>query len=88
MALVVPFINYKWPSLPDELTRDDYRKNLSRWTVWITRYTPGLVHWWLTQKIFPSSSTVLDRNPRFFSKKDLEVLKNTPGYQLLSKVML
>ncbi|KAL8115615.1 hypothetical protein AgCh_022206 [Apium graveolens] len=85
VALVVPYINYKWPSLPDELTRDDYRKNLSRWTLWVTRYTPRLVHWWLTQKVLPSSSTVLDRNPRFFSRKDLEVLKNTPGYQLLSK---
>ncbi|KAL0389996.1 UNVERIFIED_CONTAM: hypothetical protein Scaly_0356700 [Sesamum calycinum] len=31
------------------------------------------------------SSTVLDRNPAFFSRKDLEVLKNTPGYQLLSQ---
>lgn len=30
----------------------------------------------------------LDKNPRFFSTKDLEVLKNTPGYQLLSKVTL
>ncbi|XAR60129.1 Triacylglycerol lipase [Bertholletia excelsa] len=84
VALVVPMINYNWPSLPRHLTKDDYRKNLSRWTLWVTRYAPGLLHWWLTQKIFPSSS-VLDRNPTFFSNKDLEVLKNTPGYQLLSK---
>ncbi|XP_024985626.1 uncharacterized protein LOC112521154 [Cynara cardunculus var. scolymus] len=87
VALVVPFINYRWPSLPDDLIQDDYRKNLSRWTVWISRHTPGLLHWWLTQKMFPSSS-VLDRNPKFFSTKDLEVLKNTPGYQLLSKSKL
>ncbi|KAK6119906.1 hypothetical protein DH2020_046353 [Rehmannia glutinosa] len=84
IALVVPYINYKWPSLPNDLTKDDYRKGLSRWTVLVARYTPGLLHWWLTQKLFPSS-TVLDRNPTFFSRKDLEVLKNTPGYQLLSQ---
>ncbi|KAI7731422.1 hypothetical protein M8C21_007792 [Ambrosia artemisiifolia] len=87
VALVVPFINYRWPSLPHELIQDDYRKNLSRWAVWIARHTPGLLHWWMTQKMFPSSS-VLDRNPKFFSNKDLEVLKNTPGYQLLSKSKL
>ncbi|KAJ9555519.1 hypothetical protein OSB04_010133 [Centaurea solstitialis] len=87
VSLVVPFINYRWPSLPDDLIRDDYRKNLAKWAVWISRHTPGLLHWWLTQKMFPSSS-VLDRNPKFFSTKDLEVLKNTPGYQLLSKSKL
>ncbi|XP_071711012.1 uncharacterized protein [Rutidosis leptorrhynchoides] len=87
VALVVPFINYRWPSLPYNLIQDDYRRNLSKLTVGICRYTPGLLHWWLTQKMFPSSS-VLDRNPKFFSNKDLEVLKNTPGYQLLSKSKL
>ncbi|KAL3626943.1 hypothetical protein CASFOL_029156 [Castilleja foliolosa] len=82
---VVPYINYKLPNLPSELTKDDYRKWLSCWTIFVARYAPGLMHWWLTQKLFPSSS-VLDRNPTFFSKKDLEVLKNTPGDQLLSQM--
>lgn len=83
---MVPYINYKWPSIPNDLTKDDYRKGLSRWAVFVACYAPGLLHWWLTQKLFPSS-TVLDRNPTFFSRKDLEVLKNTPGYQLLSQVI-
>ncbi|KAL6976427.1 hypothetical protein U1Q18_025214 [Sarracenia purpurea var. burkii] len=87
VALVVPMINYTWRSLPCDLTKDDYRKNLSRWCVWVARHTPGLLHWWLTQKLFPSSS-VLDRNPAFFNNKDMEVLNNTPGYQLLSKNQL
>nr|GEY17354.1 hypothetical protein [Tanacetum cinerariifolium] len=38
-------------------------------------------------KMFPSSS-VLDRNVSFFSTKDMEVVKNTPGYQLLNKSQL
>ncbi|KZV47157.1 hypothetical protein F511_05208 [Dorcoceras hygrometricum] len=83
-ALVVPHINYKWPSLPNDLTKDDYRKGLSRWTVFVATHFPGLLHWWLTQKMFPSSS-VLDRNPKFFNNKDLEVLKHTPGFQLLNR---
>ncbi|KAK2984138.1 hypothetical protein RJ640_006291 [Escallonia rubra] len=84
VALVVPFINYRWPSLPRHLIDNDYRKNLSRWALLISRYAPALLHWYMTQKLFPSSS-VLDRNPKFFSKKDMEVLKNSPGYQLLSR---
>lgn len=84
VSLVVPMINYNWPSLPSDLVKDDYRKNLLRWTIFVMRYAPRLLHWWTTQKIFPSSS-VLDRNPTFFSSKDLEVLKNTPGYKLLCK---
>ncbi|KAH7864422.1 hypothetical protein Vadar_029441 [Vaccinium darrowii] len=83
-AFVVPMINYNWRSLPNELTKDDYRKNLARWALWVSRYTPGLVYWWFTQKMFPSS-TVIDRNPAFFNDKDLEVLKNTPGFNLLGE---
>nr|GMD64641.1 probable lysophospholipase BODYGUARD 1 [Ipomoea batatas] len=84
VALVVPFINYKWQSLPDALIKDDYRKQLCQWAIWVTRYTPGLLHWWLTQNLFPSA-TVLDKNPAFFCDKDLDVLKNTPGYQLFTQ---
>ncbi|CAL5352606.1 unnamed protein product [Camellia sinensis] len=87
VAMVVPMINYNWPSLPIDLTKGDYRKSLLRWSLRVAHYTPGLLHWWLTQKMFRSSA-VLDRNPAFFCPKDLEVLKNTPGYQLLCKNQL
>nr|XP_016452632.1 PREDICTED: uncharacterized protein LOC107777160 [Nicotiana tabacum] len=84
VALVVPFVNYKWRSLPDDLTKDDYRKQLCLFMICLTRYTPGLLHWWLTQKLFPSA-TALEGNPTFFCDKDLDVLKNTPGYQLFTQ---
>ncbi|CAN4098991.1 unnamed protein product [Withania somnifera] len=85
VALVVPYINYKWRTLPNDLVKDDYRKQLCRWVIWITRYARGLLHWWLTQKVFPSASA-LDGNPQFFCDRDLEILKNTPGYQLFTQV--
>ncbi|KAM3398098.1 hypothetical protein P3S68_001612 [Capsicum galapagoense] len=84
VALVVPFVNYKWPSLPCDHTKDDYRKKLCRFALLLTRYTPGLLHWWFTQKLFPSA-TALEGNPTFFCDKDLDVLKNTPGYQLFTQ---
>ncbi|CAI9105617.1 OLC1v1004584C1 [Oldenlandia corymbosa var. corymbosa] len=83
-ALIVPMINYKWRTLPKDLVKDDYRKNLSKWIIWLCRHTPGLLHWWLTQKVFPSAN-VLDKNPAFFNSKDLESLGNTPGYQLFTQ---
>ncbi|MCD7467660.1 hypothetical protein HAX54_005211 [Datura stramonium] len=85
VALVVPFVNYKWRSLPADLTKEDYRKQLCRLMLLLTCYTPRLLHWWFTQKLFPSA-TVLEGNPTFFCEKDLDVLKNTPGYQLFTQV--
>lgn len=87
IALVGSYVNYKWSSLPNDLVKDDYRKGLSRWMFRVARYTPGLLHWWLTQKLFPSS-TALEQNPKFYSDKDLEVLKRTPGYQLFTQKRL
>ncbi|KAL6566944.1 hypothetical protein OROMI_015348 [Orobanche minor] len=40
IGLVVPYINYEWPSLPKNLTKDDYRKGLSRWTVLLRAMLP------------------------------------------------
>lgn len=83
-ALIVPVINYKWRTLPADLIKDDYRKNLSRLILWLLRHAPGLMHWWLTQKLFPSSK-ILDKNPAFFNDKDLDSVTNTPGYQLFAQ---
>ncbi|XP_047328118.1 probable lysophospholipase BODYGUARD 2 [Impatiens glandulifera] len=87
VAMVAPMINYNWPSLPNELVKDDCRKGMTMWGFLAARYIPWLVHWWLTQKIFPSSN-VLDRNRKFFCDKDLEVLKNTPTFKLLGRESL
>ncbi|GJR87154.1 putative alpha/beta hydrolases superfamily protein [Tanacetum coccineum] len=50
VVVAVSFINYRWPSLPYDLIQDDYRKKLSKFMLWISRHTPSLLHWWLTQK--------------------------------------
>ncbi|KAE9461355.1 hypothetical protein C3L33_06737, partial [Rhododendron williamsianum] len=42
VAMVVPTINYNWPSLPGDLTKDDFRKSLTQWALRAARYTPGL----------------------------------------------
>ncbi|KAK6936208.1 Alpha/beta hydrolase fold-1 [Dillenia turbinata] len=76
LALVVPVINYWWPSFPPELVSEAYHRLLKRdqWKLRIAHYAPGLVYWWLTQKWFPSS-TILERNPIIFNKRDFEIIK-------------
>ncbi|KAI6683261.1 hypothetical protein NL676_029174 [Syzygium grande] len=45
VALVVPTVNYRWPSLPESLTKPDYRKKLIRWSLRIASHAPGLLQW-------------------------------------------
>ncbi|KAJ4724807.1 alpha/beta-Hydrolases superfamily protein [Melia azedarach] len=84
VALIVPVINYKWPSLPKSLIRADYRRKLCLWSLWIAKYTRGLLYWWVTQKFLPATS-VLERNPVYFNNRDIEVLKNTRGFPMLTQ---
>lgn len=84
VALVVPVVNYWWPSLPENLIREDYRRRLLQWSLWLADYAPGLLYWWVTQTWLPSTS-VLERNPVFFNNRDIDVLKTTEGFPMLTK---
>ncbi|XP_021901378.1 uncharacterized protein LOC110817236 isoform X2 [Carica papaya] len=86
-ALVVPVINYRWPSLPDSLIKKDYRRRLIKWSYWILKYAPGLLHWWVTQKLFPLTSGI-EKNPVFFNNRDIEVLEKTKGFPMLTREKL
>ncbi|MBA0857758.1 hypothetical protein Goshw_016799, partial [Gossypium schwendimanii] len=87
VAMVVPVINYRWPSFPDSLTREDYRRPLVKLLYWVAKYTPGLLHWSVTRKWFPSPS-VMEEKPVFFNKRDMEALKKTEGFPMLTKERL
>ncbi|KAL2506987.1 alpha/beta-hydrolase superfamily protein [Forsythia ovata] len=75
-ALVVPFVNYWWPSFPAKLARESLNKLpvQYQWTFRIAHYAPWLLHWWMTQKWFPSL-TILEGNLDAFSRVDLEIIK-------------
>ncbi|KAK6235181.1 hypothetical protein SCA6_010518 [Theobroma cacao] len=87
VAMVVPVINYRWASFPDSLTREDYRRALVRLLYWIAKYAPTLLHWWVTHKWFPSPS-IMEKEPVFFNKRDIEALKKTEGFPMLTKERL
>ncbi|KAK9755906.1 hypothetical protein RND81_01G058600 [Saponaria officinalis] len=84
VALMAAVVNYRWPSLPKRLTKDDFRKGLVKLALWILKRAPGLLYWWMTQKMFPSTN-IMEKNPVFFNERDVEVLKRTPGFELLSE---
>ncbi|OWM69003.1 hypothetical protein CDL15_Pgr025190 [Punica granatum] len=87
VALVVPIVNYWWPSLPKSLTKLDFRKKLIRWTLRIASHAPGLLRWWVNKKCLPSNS-VLERDPTFFNEHDMEVLKHSKGFPMLTRERL
>ncbi|XP_023512955.1 uncharacterized protein LOC111777543 isoform X1 [Cucurbita pepo subsp. pepo] len=83
-ALIVPLVNYQWPSLPYSLIKEDYRRKFLNLGLWLSTYVPGLLHWWVTQNWIPSTS-VLEKNPIFFNERDIDILKTIPGFPMLSK---
>ncbi|KAJ1440682.1 Alpha/Beta hydrolase fold [Sesbania bispinosa] len=84
VAMIAPIINYEWPSLPESLVKEDYRRKLVKWALWLANYSPRLLHWWVSQKWLPSNS-VIEKNPAFFNKRDIDTLKRIPGFPMLTK---
>nr|AFK36621.1 unknown [Lotus japonicus] len=84
VAMIAPIINYKWPSLPESLVKDDYRRKLVKFSLWLAIYTPKLLHWWVSRKWLPSNS-VIEKNPAFFNGRDIDILKRIPGFPMLTK---
>ncbi|KAE8037440.1 hypothetical protein FH972_010025 [Carpinus fangiana] len=84
VAFVVPVVNYTWPSLPDSLIREDYRRKLVQCSIRFANYAPKLLYWWVTQKWLPSTST-LERNPIFFNDRDIDILKTISGFAMLTQ---
>ncbi|GLT82022.1 hypothetical protein SLE2022_004370 [Rubroshorea leprosula] len=71
-TLVVPVINYWWPSFPPKLASEGFRMLLKRDQVklGLAHHVPGLVYWWMTQKLFPYCA-ILQRHPILFNKRDV-----------------
>ncbi|XP_030957406.1 uncharacterized protein LOC115979493 isoform X1 [Quercus lobata] len=76
VTLVVPVINYWWPSFPPKLKNEAYKKQLKRdqCKLRIAHYAPALLYWWMTQKFFPYSS-ILQRHPIILNKRDLQTVQ-------------
>ncbi|XP_009594497.1 uncharacterized protein LOC107811719 [Nicotiana tabacum] len=77
VAFVVPIVNYQWPSLPHNLTKDDQRKKNYWWMTMTAKYVPKLLQWWAIRK----TSSTNDPKTTYFTSKDLEIIKNIPGFQ-------
>ncbi|XP_059627556.1 uncharacterized protein LOC132270386 isoform X2 [Cornus florida] len=76
VGLIVPVINFWWPSFPSELSAEEYKKQPKKdqWKLRIAHYAPALLYSWMSQKWFPSCS-IMARDPVIFTKRDFEILK-------------
>lgn len=79
VTLVVPVINFWWPSFNPELVKRVFQKQLKRdqWKLRISHYAPGLVYWWMTQKIFPYCS-IMQGHPILGNRRDVQTIKQMP----------
>jgi hypothetical protein len=75
-TLVVPVINYWWPSFPKELSKQAMKKVVPAEvrTLLLAHYAPSLLYAWMTQKWFASAAAA-SRDPGIFSESDMEVLR-------------
>lgn len=76
VMLIVPVINFWWPSFPPELVSQAFKQQLKRdqWKLWIAHHTPALVYWWMTQRLFPYSS-IMQRHPILLNERDLKTIQ-------------
>ncbi|XP_038701240.1 uncharacterized protein LOC119998094 isoform X2 [Tripterygium wilfordii] len=63
VTLIAPTINYWWPGFPANLSAEAYNQQLpqDQWNDHIAHYAPWLLDWWMTQKLFSSSSAAAHR---------------------------
>ncbi|MQM23274.1 hypothetical protein Taro_056337 [Colocasia esculenta] len=75
VALVVPGINYWWPSLPAGLANAAFGKlhPSDRRAFWVARHAPWLLYAYMTQKLV-TPSAALAGLPDIFSRQDQEIL--------------
>ncbi|VFQ95369.1 unnamed protein product [Cuscuta campestris] len=71
VAMVVPPVNYQWPSIPDILTKNDERRNVYRVMLWIGKYAPWFGRWLAARN--PS------RNDGNYSERDRELIRDAPN---------
>ncbi|XP_058103669.1 uncharacterized protein LOC131247334 [Magnolia sinica] len=88
IGLIVPMVNYWWPSFPANLSGDGFRTlpEQDQWTLRIAHYAPSLLHWWMTQKWFPSLS-LLKGHQGSYSHQDREILQNMLAAKTHNKVL-
>lgn len=56
VGMVAPILNYWWRSRTDAERAEVWKEHVraeDRYTLLIARHAPFLLHWWLTQRVFP-----------------------------------
>ncbi|XP_042042750.1 uncharacterized protein LOC121787966 [Salvia splendens] len=67
--------HYWWKGIPSNLSAEAYKKQLlqDQWALRVAHYTPWLIYWWNTQKLFPCMS-IIARSTKVLSQQDVELM--------------
>ena len=89
VTLIVPVINFWWPSFPPKLVNEEFRKQLKRdqWKLRVAHHAPGLFYWWMTQKWLPRDS-ISERHPILLNKRDMETIKHMSQVPMPNEVQV
>lgn len=79
-GLIAPAINYWWPGLPANLSKQVLSQQLvqDQWTLRVAHYVPWLTYWWNTQTWFPSWSLIA-HSQKVLSPADIKVVHKLKG---------
>jgi pimeloyl-ACP methyl ester carboxylesterase len=80
IAMFAPVINFWWTGFPPQKARAAFAKQVigDRLALRVAHYAPWLVHWYMTQTIFPTSTTV--RLEKDAEKEERERLSTAKWY--------
>ncbi|CAA7027897.1 unnamed protein product [Microthlaspi erraticum] len=76
VAFVAPTVNYLWPSIPEKLIKNDYRRVLIKWCLWMSKHEHGLLNLWFIQKLCLAAISVIASIPVNFNTRDTESHKD------------
>ncbi|CAA7027896.1 unnamed protein product [Microthlaspi erraticum] len=85
VAFVAPAVNYLWPSIPEKLIKNDYRRVLIKWCLWISKHDHGMLDWWVIQKLFLAAFLVIASIQVYLNSHDNEAHKRTSHITMLNK---
>ncbi len=76
IAMLAPVTNFWWPGIPAQEAKTAWDTQLlgDKLALRVAHYAPWLVYWYMTQSLFPTSSTAPQTKVLGYSKMDTEII--------------
>ncbi|CAK9877814.1 unnamed protein product [Sphagnum jensenii] len=83
IAMLAPVTNFWWPGIPAQEAKTAWDTQLlgDKLALRVAHYAPWLVYWYMTQSLFPTSSTAPQTKVLGYSKMDTEIIAKVKKLQ-------